>query len=417
MKSHFNIVIATDKFKGSLSAMEASSAIARGLRMGVATTEFGGELRISSIPLADGGEGFLSVAGRSGFFKRREIYVKDPLGRGVKSHFLVSETESLAVIEMAEACGLGLLERDEYNPLESTSFGLGQLISAAVDEGVSHIIMGIGGSATNDGGTGALQALGFSFRDREGNVIRGGDEEYMSGSALGEICTIDDSLVKKEVRRVRFTVACDVDNPLLGSSGATYVYAPQKGADELTLIRLEAGMRNFAEAAERHLGFKSSFLCDSSSFVGFDFSDFPGSGAAGGVGFAMRGFLRAELLPGWKVAAGLTGAEEEISKADLVITGEGRFDSQTLSGKLAEGVSILAKRYGKPIWLYCGENALTEDETVKTGFNRVFEISNKAKNLNDSISRAKELLEKISEESATFLQELQSNRQKKQTNN
>jgi len=117
------------------------------------------------------------------------------------------------------------------------------------------------------------------------------------------------------------------------------------------------------------------------------------------------------------VAAGLTGAEEEISKADLVITGEGRFDSQTLSGKLAEGVSILAKRYGKPIWLYCGENALTEAETVKTGFNRVFEISNKAKNLNDSISRAKELLEKISEESATFLQELQSNRQKKQTNN
>jgi glycerate kinase len=407
----FNIVIATDKFKGSLSASEASLSIAHGLRLGAIKLNLPSDLKVSVIPLADGGEGFLSVAGRSGFFKRKEVNVVDPLGRSLKSHYLLSEEEPFAVIEMALASGLGLLEKDEYNPMETTSYGLGQLISAAVNEGVNHIKLGIGGSATNDGGAGMLQALGFSFRDRNGNLIRGGDDEYMSGSALHEIYTIEDSSVKRELKRVKISVACDVDNPLVGPLGATYIYAPQKGADELALIQLESGMRNFAEAVERHLGFNSSFLCDSSSFVGYDFSDFPGSGAAGGVGFALRSFLRAELLPGWRVAAELTDAEEMISKADLVISGEGRLDSQTLSGKLVEGISILAKRYGKPFWVYCGENSLTEEETQLSNITRIFEILKIANGLNDSISRSKWYLEKISEESATFLCELQSNRQ------
>lgn len=411
MRSLFNIVIASDKFKGSLTASEASMSIAHGLRLGAAARDLPYDLKVNVIPMADGGEGFLSVAGRSGFFKRKEVIVFDPLGRSFKSYYLLSEERAFAVIEMAMASGLGLLEKDEYNPLEATSFGLGQLISAAIEEGVTHIIIGIGGSATNDGGTGMLQALGYSFRDKNGNEIRGGEDEFMSGSVLQNICTIDDTLVKKELRRVKFTVACDVDNPLLGPAGATYVYAAQKGADDSELVILESGMRNFAEAAERYLGFKSSFLCDSSSFVGFDFSDFPGSGAAGGVGFATRSFLNAELIPGWRVAAELSGADDAISNADLVISGEGRLDSQTLSGKLVEGIAILSKRYDKPVWVFCGENLLTQDELKEAHIERVFEIVKKSHSINDSMSRAKELLEKISQESATFLPELQSNRQ------
>lgn len=411
MRPLFNIVIATDKFKGSLTASEASMSIAHGLRLGAGARDLPYDLKVNVIPLADGGEGFLSVAGRSGFFKRKEVIVFDPLGRSFKSYYLLSEERAFAVIEMAMASGLGLLEKDEYNPLEATSFGLGQLISAAIDEGVSHIIMGIGGSATNDGGTGMLQALGYSFKDMNGDEIRGGEDEFMSGSVLQNICTIDDSLVRKDLKKVKFTVACDVDNPLLGPAGATYIYAAQKGADESELVFLESGMRNFAEAAERYLGFKSSFLCDSSSFVGFDFSDFPGSGAAGGVGFATRSFLNAELIPGWRVAAELSGADDAISNADLVITGEGKLDSQTLSGKLVEGIATLAKRYEKLVWVFCGENILSQDELKAAHIERVFEIIKKSHSINDSISRAKEYLEKISQESATFLPELQSNRQ------
>lgn len=170
-------------------------------------------------------------------------------------------------------------------------------------------------------------------------------------------------------------------------------------------------MRNFAEVSERHLGFNSCFLCDSSSYVGYDFSDFPGSGAAGGVGYALRSFLKADLIPGWRVAATLANVEEAIAKADLIISGEGRLDKQTLSGKLVDGISILANRYRKPYWVYCGENNLSEEELKVARISKVFEISPNAKNLNDSISRAKQLLEKISAESATFLSELQSNRQ------
>lgn len=403
MRRPINIVIATDKFKGSLSAIEASTAIANGLQAGLFSLEDDAELKITIIPLADGGEGFLSIAGRNGFYKRKEIDVVDPLGRARKSHYLLSETEPLAVLEMSLSSGLGLLETDEYNPSEATSYGFGQLICAALKDGVSTIIAGIGGSATNDGGTGMLQALGYSFMDYSGQVIRGSDDEFMSGSALSKISTIDDSGVDEALQRVKITVACDVENPLLGPDGATYVYALQKGADELDRIKLESGMRNFADVTERYLGFNSCFLCDSSSFVGFDFSDFPGSGAAGGVGFAMRSFLKAELIPGWRVAATLSNADKAIANADLIISGEGRLDSQTLSGKLVNGISILAKRYGKPFWVYCGENKLSAEEQKDAHIDKVFEIQSSAKDQAHSISTAKKLLEKISAESAIFL--------------
>ncbi len=411
MRHPINIVIATDKFKGSLTAQEASVSISNGLKRGVSSLIALDDIKILQIPLADGGEGFLSVAGRNGFYKRREVEIVDPLGRTIRSHYLLSEKSPVAVIEMALASGLGLLETAEYNPMETTSFGFGQLISHAIKDGVSEIIAGIGGSATNDGGTGMLQALGYAFRDKSGEVICGGEDQYMSGSQLSKIFSIDDSGRESALKRIKITVACDVDNPLLGTEGATYVYAKQKGADDSDLIKLEAGMRNFAEVSEKHLGFNSCFLCDSSSYVGYDFSDFPGSGAAGGVGYALRSFLKADLVPGWRVAASLANVEDAIAKADLIISGEGRLDKQTLSGKLVDGISKLANRYRKPYWVYCGENNLSKEELKAACISKVFEISTIAKDLNDSVSRARQLLEKISAESATFLSELQSNRQ------
>lgn len=427
MGTTLKIVIVTDKFKGSLSSIEAANSIASGIKIANLSSHYFSDIKFNIIPLADGGEGFLSVAARSGFFKRKEIDVVDPLGRSVKSSFLISEEvpadeqgrgrgpqgasprHPFAVAEMSLSSGLSLLSPDEYDPMITTSYGFGQTIRAAIKAGAREIIAGIGGSATNDGGTGMLQALGYRFLDKEGMPLRCGDDEYMDGSALGLIGSIDDSMVEPEIRRTRITVACDVVNPLLGQDGATYVYGPQKGADEIKLIQLEAGMKNFATVTERYLGFATSFLCDNPSFIGYDLSDFPGSGAAGGTGFALRSFLHGDLQPGWKVAADISHAEESIAESHLVIAGEGRLDSQTLSGKLVDGMSRLARRHNKPFWVYCGENLLTGEQLKAARIDKVFTIMSVSKNLSDSISRARELLEKISSQSATFLPQIQSN--------
>jgi glycerate kinase len=427
MGTTLKIVIVTDKFKGSLTSIEAANSIASGIKIANLSGHFFTDIKFNIIPLADGGEGFLSVAARSGFFKRKEIDVVDPLGRCVKTNFLLSEEmpvddsgrgrgpqgasprHPFAVVEMSLSSGLSLLSDDEYDPLTATSYGFGQTIRAAIRAGAREIIAGIGGSATNDGGTGMLQALGYRFLDKEGRPLRCGDDEYMDGSALALIGSIDDSMVDPSVRKTRITVACDVTNPLLGQDGATYIYGPQKGADDIKLIQLEAGMKNFATVTERYLGFATSFLCDNQSFIGYDFSDFPGAGAAGGTGFALRSYLHGDLQPGWKVAADISNAEAAIAESHLVIAGEGRLDSQTLSGKLVDGMSRLAKRHNKPFWVYCGENLLKGEELKAARIDKVFTISSVAKNLNDSISRAKEYLEKISYQSATFLPQIQSN--------
>jgi len=398
------IVIVTDKFKGSLKSSEAAEIISEGLREG-----FGRELEIKVIPIADGGEGFLDTIAGTIVCDEIKTTVFDPLGRKIKSSLLMSEDR--AIIEMAKASGLQLLNPDEYNPLKTTSFGLGELIETALKEEAKEILIGIGGSATNDCGTGMLQALGYRFLDSKGKKIRSGPGEFMSGSLLSSICTIDDSQMNPALHKKKITVACDVTNPLIGPEGATYVYGPQKGATKQQLEELEEGARNFSAVTEKHLGFSSSFLCDSQNYIGFDLSDFPGVGAAGGVGFALKSFLNADLLQGWRVTTELTHAEKAIAEADLVITGEGRLDAQSLSGKLISGISHIAMHYKKPLWIFCGENTLTQEQEKKIIFDKIFTISKEAKNLSDSISKAKGILRKISVSAATFLNGLQSNRQ------
>lgn len=402
MAGPLKIVIVADKFKGSLTSPEVASIIGEGLRKGSSL-----ELEIKSIPIADGGDGFLDAISRTAVCEKHDAIVFDPLGRRIKSGFLMSEGR--AIIEMAKASGLQLLSPKEYNPLKTTTYGLGELIKKAIDAGAREILIGIGGSATNDCGTGMLQALGYNFLDNKGKAVVSGPGEFMNGSLLESVCTVDDSMVDPSVHKIKIIVACDVSNPLLGPEGATYIYGPQKGASPRQLEVLEEGAKNFSSVTERHLGFSSSFLCDSQSYIGFDMSDFPGAGAAGGVGFAFKAYLNAELLPGWNVVAEITHAEKAIEQADLVITGEGRLDAQSLSGKLVEGISHMAKQYKKPLWIFCGENTLNEEQEKKIIFDKIFTISKEAKNLNDSISGAKWILGKISLSAATFLNGLQSN--------
>ena len=404
MAGPLKIVIVADKFKGSLTSPEVAAIIGEGLRKGSSL-----ELEIKSIPIADGGDGFLDAISRTVVCEKHDAMVFDPLGRKIKSGFLMSEGR--AIIEMAKASGLHLLNPEEYNPLKTTTYGLGELIKKAIDAGAREILVGIGGSATNDCGTGMLQALGYNFLDNKGRAVVAGPEEFMNGSLLESVCTVDDSMVDPSVHKVKITVACDVSNPLLGAEGASYVYGPQKGASERQLEILEEGAKNFSSVTERHLGFSSSFLCDSQSYIGFDMSDFPGAGAAGGVGFAFKAYLNAELLPGWGVVAEITHAQKAIEQADLVITGEGRLDAQSLSGKLVEGISHLARQYNKPLWVFCGENKLSVAQSNKLHIDKIFSIYEEAKDLNNSISMASEILRKISASSATFLNQLQSNRQ------
>jgi glycerate kinase len=404
MAPTLKIVIVTDKFKGSLKSFEAAEIISEGLREG-----FGRELEIKVIPIADGGEGFLDTIACTVPCREIKTTVHDPLGREIMSSLLMSEGR--AIIEMAKASGLQLLSPDEHNPLKTTSFGLGELIKAAVKEEAKEILIGIGGSATNDCGTGMLQALGYRFLDNRGRTTGSGPGEFMNGSLLKSICTVDDSLVSPSMHKMKITVACDVTNPLAGPDGATYIYGPQKGATKQQLEELEEGVMNFSAVTEKHLGFSSSFLCDSQNYIGFDLSDFPGAGAAGGMGFALKSYLNADLLQGWRVTTELTHAEKEIAGADLVITGEGRLDAQSLSGKLISGISHIAMHYKKPLWIFCGENTLTQEQEKKIIFDKIFTISKEAKNLNDSISKAKGILRKISVSAATFLNGLQSNRQ------
>ena len=393
MTSPLKIVIVTDKFKGSLSSSEAAEIIGEGLREG-----FGGELEIKIIPIADGGEGFLDTIALAVNCEEIKMTVFDPLEREIESYFLLSERR--AIIEMAKVSGLQLLNSKQYNPLKTTSFGLGELIKKAVEIDATEILIGIGGSATNDCGTGMLQALDYRFLDNHGRIICSAPGQFMNGSCLSSICTVDDSQVSPALHKMKITVACDVSNPLLGLRGATYVYGPQKGADKKQLEELEAGASNFAAVTEKTLGFSSHFL-----------SDFPGTGAAGGVGFALKSYLNADLLKGWRVTTELTHAEKAIQDADLVITGEGRLDSQSLSGKLISGISHIASHNQKPLWIFCGENSLTKEQEKKIVFDRIFTISEETQNLSDSISMAKEILRKISVSSATFLTSIQSNRQ------
>lgn len=317
------IIIAPDSFKGSLTSIEVSDAIELGIK------EVSPHAEIVKIPIADGGEGtvqcLVSATGGKIFHKE----VTGPLGSKVLAYYGVLGDGKTGVIEMAAASGLPLVPENKRNPLITTTYGTGELIKATLDRGCSKLIIGIGGSATNDGGAGMLQALGVRLLDEEGKDIGFGGRE------LKRIAKIDISQMDERLRHVEILVASDVKNPLCGPNGASYVYGPQKGATPEMVKELDEALAHFAEIIKRDLG--------------KDVKDMPGAGAAGGLGAGLIAFLHARLKPGIELIMETLKFEEAVVNADLVITGEGKIDTQTVYGKVPVGIANVAKKYNVPV--------------------------------------------------------------------
>lgn len=322
------IAIAPDSFKGNLTAGEAAACIAAGLKRALVGIQY------VSIPMADGGEGTVAalVEATGGRYLTRRV--QDPLGRGCDAVFGITGDGQTAVIEMAAASGLTLLKPAERNPLRADTYGTGELIRQALELGVRRILIGLGGSATCDGGMGLAKALGVRFLDADGRAIGRG------GGALARLARIDMRRLDPRLAAVEVEVACDVDNPLIGPRGAARVYGPQKGATPAAVETLDAGLANLAECVARD--------------VHTSIRDIPGSGAAGGLGGGLLAFARATLRPGVDIVIDAVQLERRLRGCALVITGEGRMDYQTACGKTPTGVAKTAKRLGLPVIAICG---------------------------------------------------------------
>lgn len=321
------VIVASDSFKGSLSSLQVAESVERGVLSVYPGCE------VVKLAVADGGEGTVEALSSSIGGRKVSVRVNDPLGRPIDAYYLIRG--DLAVLEMSSASGLVLLSPDERDPSRTSTYGTGQLIADALSEGCRRFVVGLGGSATNDGGMGMLSALGFRFLDAEGNVLEG------TGGDLSAVCDIDQDAVSDAVRESRFTVVCDVDSPFCGPQGAAYVFAPQKGADCLMVRELDTGLAHLASVIEKK--------------TGVHIKDVQGAGAAGGLGGAFMAFLGAHLQSGAEVILDMLDFDEIIADADLVITGEGRLDMQTLSGKLPYAVWRRACGRGVRVVAVCGE--------------------------------------------------------------
>lgn len=360
------IVIAPDSFKESLSAAEVAAAIAAGLR------EVWPQAELVCRPMADGGEGTLAalIAATGGEY--RERVVRGPLGEPVTAQWGWIAASRSAVIEMAAASGLQLVPPQQRDVLRACTHGTGELIRAALDAGATRIVLGFGGSATNDGGSGMLRALGARFEDAAGSPLPPG------GAALAQLARIDLSGLDPRLAQVDFEVACDVDNPLCGPRGASQVFGPQKGATPEQVRQLDAALARFADVCTQTLG--------------RDDRDLPGSGAAGGIGFAARSFLGASFRPGIELVAEVSGLEQALIGADLVITGEGRIDLQTLHGKTPMGVASIAKRHGVPVVALAGMLGEGYQQLYGHGIDAAFSLAPGPISLADALAEAPRLL-------------------------
>lgn len=341
------IILAFDSFKGCLTAQEAC----RAAEAGVKAADPGCETLC--LPLADGGEGMLDLVVEATGGVYRHLTVTGPGGQPVAARYGVSDDGRTALVELASASGLPLLPVKERNPWLTTTYGTGELIRDALERGCRHVVVGLGGSATNDAGLGLLQALGFRFLDGRGRQLGRG------GQILEKVASIDTACLHPALAQTRFTVACDVRNPLYGPEGAAYVYAPQKGADQAMVARLDAGLQSLASLISRT--------------TGRDIGSMPGAGAAGGTAAALMAFLHAELIPGIRLMMDRWEFSRRITEADLIITGEGRADRQTVMGKVASGVLAEGQKAGIPVILVAG--SVTDSESLNVaGFRSVFSI-------------------------------------------
>ena len=343
------IVVASDSFKGSLSSLEVADAAAK------AINECIPGCRVEKVEVADGGEGTMDALHRTLGGVKVAVEVCDPLGRAITASYVKLADGVTAVLEMAVASGLPLLAPQERNPMKTSTYGTGLLIADALRKGCRKFLIGIGGSATNDAGMGMLEALGVRFLDVEGNLLHG------SGESLEKVEDIDLSGVCAGLAESEFIIACDVDAPLYGPKGAACVFAPQKGADAEMVAKLNDGLEHFSSVVKR--------------VTGKEVSDIPGAGAAGGLGGGFVAFLPARLERGIEMVLDAISFDERIRGASLIITGEGRVDFQTLTGKTPYGILKRARRQGIPVVAIGGSVALGEKEASEAGFAGVYAVT------------------------------------------
>lgn len=366
MKKSPHILIAPDAFKESLAANQVAYFLKKGIEKALPDSTF------DIAPVTDGGEGFLKVLTEGTGGTLQTFSVQDALMRPVKADIGFSGDRQTAFIEMATASGLELILPEERNPLIASTFGTGEMINHAIDTECKKIVIGIGGSATNDGGAGMAQALGAKFLNKDGQELSPG------GKQLSELCEIDLSSFEKNLPEI--LVACDVSNPLTGPNGASAIYGPQKGATPEMVQQLDAALKNYAEIIRKQLN--------------IDIKNIPGAGAAGGLGGGFVAFTGAKLVSGFQLVAEILDLENRIAKADFVITAEGKLDAQTINGKAPFGVAQLAKKYNKPVIGVAGMLGNGYEKLYDSGFDLLISIINQPLSLAEAIQNAPELVEK-----------------------
>ena len=355
-----NFIFASDSFKGSLSSEKIGQILESELKAVMPNAS------AKTFLIADGGEGTLDAFMIKKGAKRVEVSVCDPLFRPIKASYVTFD--DTAVISMSEASGLTLLSKDEQNPLNTTTYGTGEFILDALKKGYRNIVVAIGGSATNDGGTGCMSALGVKFLDDNGETIQG------VGKSLEKIRKIDTSSLILEAREATFTVMCDVTNPLTGENGATYVYGPQKGATPEIANELESGMINYASVIKKDLGIVANSIV--------------GGGAAGGIGCALSCFLGGKMTSGIETLLDLVGFDSSLENADYVISGEGRIDSQSASGKVISGIGARCKKHGVPLICIAGCTGNGYEAVYDMGVKKIYTLVNEKTPLKKAISNA-----------------------------
>ncbi|MEU3660011.1 glycerate kinase [Streptomyces sp. NPDC032940] len=364
------VLVAADKFKGSLTAVEVAERVAAGLRRVVPDVE------AEALPVADGGDGTVAAAVAAGF-ERREVRVAGPLGDEVTAAFALRD--GTAVVEMAEASGLQRLPAGVLAPLTASTYGSGELLRAALDAGARTIVFGVGGSATTDGGAGMLSALGARFLRGDGEPVAPG------GGALAEVASADLSGLDPRLKDVELVLASDVDNPLTGPKGAPAVYGPQKGASPEDVEALDAALAHFAKVLEETVGSRAA-----------EYAASPGAGAAGGIGYGAL-LLGARFRAGIEVMLDVLGFAPALERADLVITGEGSLDEQTLHGKAPAGVAAAARAAGKEVVAVCGRLALPAEALGRAGIRRAYPLTDVEPDVAKCIAEAGPILERVAE--------------------
>jgi len=367
-----HIVVAPNAFKGSLTAVRAAEAMQAGILAAAP------QCRVTCVPVADGGDGLTEVMLEGMGGQPVAATVTGPRFETVTAPFCLVSADNLAVVEMARASGLALLPEAQHNPMETTTYGTGELILSAMEYGARRIIVGIGGSATCDGGIGMAAALGYRFLDAAGEPVR------PVGGQLNAIAAIDRSGADQRIAGLAVAAACDVTNPLTGPEGAARVYAPQKGASSDQVDQLDDGLANLARIVRRDLG--------------IDILDLPGSGAAGGLGGGLRAFLNAELKTGIELVLDVVGLEEKLAGADLVLTSEGQIDDQTRFNKAPAGVARVAKRAGVPCFAVCGAVGREIGVLHDIGIQAVFSICSGPQTLEEAVQDARGLLARSTEQ-------------------